>query len=172
MSWELHGCAVRGDVAGIRKGLAAGLNPNEKDEVGWTPLHHAAAHDSAAVIEPLVEGGANQEITDRDGQHPIHVAASENSLAAARELIRCQAGNTIHRTHGGNLTPLMVAYSRGHAKMVELLKQHGGEERLDDRQREFIAQCMAKRKFQLVLKLVAVAVVVYLIARWTGVLGG
>ena len=171
MSWELHAAAVGGDARGIRKGLASGLDPNEKDEAGWTPLHHAAGHNRPHVIEPLVQGGANQNITDNRGQNPIHIAAAENSLAAARELLRCKPGNTIHYAHSGNLTPIMIAYARGNFRMARLLKKAGADERLRDVERAFIRRCIAKWWFFLVVKVAIVTCVVYYAAKWMGLFG-
>lgn len=57
--------------------LEEGANVAERDEVGRTPLHLAAAAASdAAVVADLLRAGADPALTDTEGRRPIHVAAA------------------------------------------------------------------------------------------------
>ena len=64
----------------VRKMLANGVDANEKDEWGFTPLHFAAAfNDDPDVISALVDAGGNLHARDKEwGATPLHWAAWSN----------------------------------------------------------------------------------------------
>ena len=56
--------------------LAAGSDPNERDEDKVTPLHWIASDsEEPAVIETLLVAGADLRARDADGRTPLHWAA-------------------------------------------------------------------------------------------------
>jgi hypothetical protein len=66
--------AVRaGDVAGVRRLLAQGENPQRGDG-RETPLHAAARLGPLALVEALIEGGALEWQADAAGRTPLAVA--------------------------------------------------------------------------------------------------
>ena len=53
--------------------LAAGANPDVRDNRGRTPLHYAVAKDGVilAVVEALLDAGADPAAKDSEGKTPL-----------------------------------------------------------------------------------------------------
>ena len=56
--------------------LNQGIDPNERDERGWTPLHHASYSGSFDVIRSLINGGADINAQTPLGNTPLHLSVS------------------------------------------------------------------------------------------------
>jgi ankyrin repeat protein len=88
---ELHDAAYRGDEATLLQALAAGLDPNVRDNYrGYTPLHWVA--DMAATGGPrlsmaahLLDHGAEINVRSNNGLTALDLAR-EGGSAAADEL--------------------------------------------------------------------------------------
>jgi len=66
--------AVRaGDLAAVRRLLAAGANPNAGDGTE-TPLHAAARRGPRELVEALIAGGGLEWLPDAEGRTPLDVA--------------------------------------------------------------------------------------------------
>lgn len=63
--------ASGGDMDEIRRLHAVGVDLNESDYDGRTPLHLAAAENQVEVVKYLLENGANKTAKDRWGATPI-----------------------------------------------------------------------------------------------------
>jgi len=74
-------------VADVTRCLAAGADPNARDEDGWTPLHLAATYDGAEAVAALLAGGADLNARDEDGWTPLHVAALVGGAEAVAALL-------------------------------------------------------------------------------------
>ena len=58
----------------LRELIKRGANLNIKDDLGWTPLHHAVNMGNTIIfdiIQTLVENGADKNIKNLDGKLPI-----------------------------------------------------------------------------------------------------
>ena len=64
----LHIAARRGDIRSIELLLKAGLDINDRGDMGATPLHCAKTQE---VIEFLVANGASVDIRDEFGRLPL-----------------------------------------------------------------------------------------------------
>lgn len=68
----------RGDRGGnadqVRRLLRLGLDPNERNLRGQTPLHNAARGGLVPAAQALLEGGADPNAVDGEGQTPLHAA--------------------------------------------------------------------------------------------------
>jgi ankyrin repeat protein len=65
----LHAAAECGDLAMIRRLLAAGANPNGRDGKGRTPLHYAHKHENGCY-GALLDAGADKGAYDSNGKYP------------------------------------------------------------------------------------------------------
>jgi len=71
--WPLFAAIRSGDVAAVRRLIAAGENPRLGDGEE-TVLHAAARAGSLAIVEVLLEGGALEWLVDDRGRTPAQVA--------------------------------------------------------------------------------------------------
>ena len=129
----LAAAAHRGDVAAIRKLVAAGADPNGYDATGNTPLHWAArgghpvgphrcrGEDASRVdvIDALLDLGADPNALDHrqsvpggsSGWTPLHMALHHEQFATAARLLERGADPNI-RTQEGYLS-LAIAADEG-----------------------------------------------------------
>ena len=79
-NWRKMDFFDRADAALIRECLAAGADPNARNEAGDTPLFEAATSAAdPAPLRALIDAGADVDARDEDGDAPIHRAAGRNS---------------------------------------------------------------------------------------------
>lgn len=76
---ELIEAVKAGDYATAEKLIEKGVNINQQDQQGWTPLNFAAGRGSLRLVKLLVEKGADVFRTGRDMRTPYMIA-----LAAGR----------------------------------------------------------------------------------------
>jgi len=120
----LHLAAARSDSAEyVVALLAAGAEPDERDEKGRSALHHAAANApdrlSAAA---LLQAGASEDISDLEGFTPLHLAAQR--IDGAPEIIDAllSAGASADAGDRGGTTPVIwAARTAPHSRIVVTL---------------------------------------------------
>ena len=120
----LHWAVQSGDVAAVRKLLAAGANARAANRYGVTPLSLAAANGDAAAVQLLLDAGADPNTTSADGETALMTAARTGKVEAARALIVRGAHVNTAETWMGE-TAVMWAAAEGHAAMVKLLAEAG-----------------------------------------------
>ncbi|CAM9156483.1 unnamed protein product [Ascophyllum nodosum] len=83
-------CAAKNGVPGIVLALLeAGLNPNERDQEGWAPLHDAVRGDHVEVVRLLLRAGADIDVrTLGEGCTPLHIACRFTSVDCVLELLK------------------------------------------------------------------------------------
>jgi ankyrin repeat protein len=111
--------AASGDVTAVNLFLAAGMDPNVKDQVGGTALRYAAAKGHLAIVQALLDKGAEVNVQDNDGFTPLRYAAYYGHTAVVQALLKKGADVNVKDRWGW--TPLMVA-SHGNLEIFELLK--------------------------------------------------
>ncbi|MBI1833018.1 MAG: ankyrin repeat domain-containing protein [Planctomycetes bacterium] len=124
MGWQLHAAAVKGDLKWAQRALAEGASVHEHDEIGWAPIHHAAAHGHPAMVEFLLDQGAN--INDRDGNEgytPLIQAALSDHLDVVQVLMK--RGADVHRRDKHGRSALMMAHHVGNNEMIEIFEDAG-----------------------------------------------
>jgi ankyrin repeat protein len=76
---DLLAAAKAGSTPQVRTALRLGANPNARDDLGSTALHHAALRDLPAMISALLGGGADLDAQNDVGQTPLLVAAMDQN---------------------------------------------------------------------------------------------
>lgn len=105
--------------------VALGENVNDKDYMGFTPLHIAAAHHEdniIPVVRFLIQNGADVNARDKTyGITPLH---SVSNVKVAKILI--EAGAKVNAKDKDGKTPLCAAIEINDKDIMEILKQSGG----------------------------------------------
>ena len=88
------------------------------DANGKTLLQIATRHGHGAVVRLLLAAGAQLELRDKNGHTALHLAAYYQHLPIVRELLSHRANMDPVGLLG---TPLTIAASNGHARIVHTL---------------------------------------------------
>ncbi|HMI90106.1 MAG TPA: ankyrin repeat domain-containing protein [Polyangiales bacterium] len=99
----LHSAAAQSDpVKAAELGrmlLAAGADPNAKQQAGYAPLHEAALNGNLPLVEALLAHGADPTLGNDKGETALELARSKGQLAVASRLEEALAGvGTTKRT--------------------------------------------------------------------------
>ncbi len=70
----LHSAATSRNLEVVRLVLAAGADPNARQNHGWTPLHSAANHGGVEMVRVLLEHGADPALANDNGQTALDIA--------------------------------------------------------------------------------------------------
>jgi hypothetical protein len=112
--------ARSGDVATVRKLLAAGADPNVSDRDGRTALHDAALARSPQTVEALLHGKAFVDIGDKLGDTPLHLAVEDNDPDVVRALVAGGEDPAVYNR--ARQTPLAIARAKRSPALVLALK--------------------------------------------------
>jgi ankyrin len=126
----LHWAVYNDDAPLVERLVAAGANPNARNDYGAMPLTEAAVVGNARVIGRLLKAGADVESANADGQTALMVIARSNNIEAARLLLKAGAKVHARETWRGQ-TALMWAAAQSQPEMVRLLVKSGA--RVDER---------------------------------------
>lgn len=90
---RLHRAAADGDIAGIGQLILAGYDVKLFDDMGRTPLHHAAEGGQLEAASTLLRAGAQVNANDDAtiGETPLALAVQEESIAMVRLLLEAGA---------------------------------------------------------------------------------
>jgi hypothetical protein len=116
--------AEKGDLVAVNLFLAAGMDPNVKDQYGGTALRYAASKGHVDVVRALLEKGADVNVQDLDGFTPLRYAVYFGHLEVVRLLLEKGADVNVKDRWGA--TPLLVAQSRGNLDILQLLRTAAG----------------------------------------------
>ncbi|MFH0761230.1 MAG: ankyrin repeat domain-containing protein [Bacteroidota bacterium] len=70
----LHAVAQGGISSFAERLIQKGLNINEKNIYGWSPIHFAASRGQTGIIETFVRNGGKKNIRTNDGKTPYNIA--------------------------------------------------------------------------------------------------
>ncbi len=127
----LHRAAIRGLSVMTEQMLRlSGVDPDEVDNAGWTPLHEACNHGRLAVVKVLLRHGADVNRFGGVGDQretPLHDAAKGGHLKVVKYLVR-KGANLSAKKHNGR-TPLdeakqLVDLSPKVGEVVQFLTEH------------------------------------------------
>ncbi|MGI4790438.1 MAG: ankyrin repeat domain-containing protein [Janthinobacterium lividum] len=113
----LHDAAFSGNQENILVLLRGGVDINERNRYGWTPLMTAVTKDHLDCIRLLLDHGADLHAISDDGMTALHQAALYGKIDAAKLLISLEADVNAHDTFGSH-TPLHLAAAHAHRKIV------------------------------------------------------
>ena len=119
--------AAKGDYASVMALLGQGVDPNDMDSQGFTPLMWAARYGHEEIIKSLCEAGADLNATDTGSNHwtaLIHAIHKRQNRAA---ILLMGSGADVNAKARGGATALMVAAGYGNTEMVKVLLDHGAD---------------------------------------------
>lgn len=108
--------------------LDNGINPNEKNSKGYTPLMSAVTPEKIEIAEALIKSGADINATNNTGETALINAANSGNLRLVNDLI--EAGANVHIEsrndgYGGPQDALFKARRNGYQKISEALINAG-----------------------------------------------
>jgi hypothetical protein len=116
---ELVAASTRGDVAGVRRLLAAGADPTRgDDETGASAVHAAAALGHAEILALFADSGAALDAPDFQGLTPLLRAAGAGHAQVVKMLLQRGARSQV-------ADALREAAAGGHLEIVRALIQAG-----------------------------------------------
>lgn len=99
--------------------LDAGIDLEQRDQRGWTPVMIAAFEGTEEMALLLIHHGANVFAKDKKGYAPIHFAAYRNFTEVVAQLLKMNIDPNSQSDAG--TTPLLQAAARGNTAVVEQL---------------------------------------------------
>ncbi|XP_954876.1 ankyrin-repeat protein, putative [Theileria annulata] len=124
-SQAIHFAAIKSNREITELLLKRGVDINEKDSQGITPLSYACYRANLEYVSFLLEQDANPKIQDVNGRTSFHSIALGGSLELAK-IMHQKVG--IHDTQDRwSLTPSKLAEIRGFKPLSEYLKKAGNE---------------------------------------------
>ena len=133
-NWNTMAFFENATVRMVKNCIAAGADPNERDDWGFTPLHFAAAfNDDPDVITALVDAGANTDARDKEwGASPLHWAAWSNDNPGII-IALLDGGADLNARDTRDSTPLHAAAGQSNNPViVETLLDSGADVTLRD----------------------------------------
>lgn len=120
------------DISAVDGFLAAGIDPNVKDEEsGGTALIWAATYDEADVVKVLLRGGANVNVRDMGGYTAL-LRALEKKNDAVAELLLALPNLEVNAQGFSGMTALTWYVWSGNERNVQYLLEHGSNPNLSD----------------------------------------
>jgi len=116
---------INNEIEWVKTFLKAGIDPNTKDNDGWTALMKAAENGHKEVVELLLKNGADVNAKDNDGWTALMKAAKNGHKEIVELLLKNGADVNAKDNDGG--TALMGAAWWGHKEIVELLLKNGAD---------------------------------------------
>ena len=114
--------------------LEQGIDPNQQDNAGQTPLHCAASTNAYQAASALLTKQANPNQQDNAGQTPLHRAALANAYQTASTLLQNRAN--LNQQDFEGRTPLHYAASQNAHQTASVLLQN----RANPNQQDFEGQ--------------------------------
>jgi ankyrin repeat protein len=124
--WRFYKAIEDGDLNGVNRLLASGMNPNERFQVNYTDmtaLMVAAENGRLPVVEALLAAGAEINAKDHWGMTALMYAAQKGQAPVVKALLAHGAQINAKAKYGD--TALSLAEKRGHTDTCRILRQAG-----------------------------------------------
>lgn len=118
-----------GDDASLRSWLRDGVNPNEPDHYGYTPLLNASVIGRINAVKELVKNGADVNMKSKFGFTPLHAAAQNRHREIVAYLLR--NGADINAQNDDGDTPMHLAIRSIRIEIVYMLLRNGANPRIE-----------------------------------------
>lgn len=112
-----------GNTAEFAELMAYGLDVDERDTNGYTPLILASSLGQDEFVHFLLDNGANPNKSNKDGMTALHFAALNGHTNVINALVDADA--ILDIVNGDGFSPLMLAIKNNHLFAVELLVKRG-----------------------------------------------
>ena len=123
---------LHNDQAAVASLLARGVEPDEPDQIGWTPLHFAMFNDPPVTIASLLDAGADPNAVDAHGDSPLirYLDAAASDADSEGVVVRAllNGGADPNKTDSNGRAPLHFATRYGvRAAVVTALLDAGAD---------------------------------------------
>jgi ankyrin repeat protein len=124
--------ARRGDLAGLRAGLAQGVDVDAREPANdRTALMRAAAFDQTEAVKLLLSAHADPNVLDRDGRTALHIAEKAGAAGVIPLLMGAGGSpNALAPDVGGQRTALGLAVRSGQLEAVQAALAAGADPNL------------------------------------------
>jgi uncharacterized protein len=123
-STPLQWAVFEGNIAEVKRLLAARVDPGVINNYGVDAIQLAADASDTDLLRLLLKAGANPNSVNADGETVLHLVARSGNLDAAKLLVNAGALVDPRERFGGQ-TPLMWATARRHPDLVQFLASKG-----------------------------------------------
>ncbi|KAK2581730.1 hypothetical protein KPH14_002214 [Odynerus spinipes] len=96
----LHIACIKGQKAAVESLLAAGANPNTKDNANWSPLQECINLGYYEICELLLKAGASPNTPGIENRTPLHEAVINNRIQEAKLLLEHNANRNVYDQYG------------------------------------------------------------------------
>ncbi len=100
--------------------LNGGCDVDAADDIGWTPLMHAAANGKTEVVQLLIKGGSNVNKKTKNAVTALMIAAGLGHESVVRLLV--EHGAVVDLKDNLGTTALSRAEDKGYTNIVSLLQ--------------------------------------------------
>ena len=128
---SIHDAAQKGNLAEVQRWLDQGIDINQQDEDGSTPLFTATLNDHQNIVEFLITHGANINQQKHDDTTPL-LAATIMERQNIAECLITHGANVNQQDKGGSV-PLHWAISFRFQNIISLLISHGANPLIQDK---------------------------------------
>ena len=118
--------ARQGNLAAVKSFLAAGIDPNVRDDEGGTALIAAVTGNQGDIVKLLLDKGADVNAKNKNGETALFWAPPmEGAGDVIRLLLEKGADTNIESSRG--ITPVMNAASKRQVDVVKILIESGAD---------------------------------------------
>ena len=122
---SLTEAVAMGDINQVQALLAQGADINQKNRMGWTPLHTAIQKQNKELVELLISKGADLNSKNNRGQTPLFVAIDMGQKEMVQLLISKGADVNVMV---GSENALTLARRKRYTEIADIITQNGGRE--------------------------------------------
>lgn len=131
--------AESGDEDSVGAWIKEGVDPDELDRYGYTPILNAAALGRIHAVESLIKNGADVNRPGPFGFTPLHAAAQNGHREVVAALLK--AGADVNSQNEDMDTAMHLALRALHIEIVNMLLRNGGSSKIPGFMQKDCVQC-------------------------------